>query len=170
MFGGNVAREAVVCMAGDVLDGASSHDVGIDIDRIDRVGDAHDVVGGEDVADVARVALGTVADEDLGAVELDAAGLEIVLDDGIDEEVIALFGTISPKGCSVGTFIHGTVHGLNGGRGQGTSHIADAQTDDVRFGMLGFVGIHLLGYLRKEVAVGETGIVCVCANHVLLTT
>ncbi len=149
--------------------GASSHDVGIYIDGIDRVGDAHDVVGGEDVTDVARVALGTVADEDLGAVELDATRGKVVSDDGIDEEVVAMFGTIPTEGLAISTFIHSTVHRLDGSIGQRSGHIANAQADDVRFGMLGFVGIHLLGYLGKEVAVGELQIVGVCANHVLLT-
>ena len=83
----NIARKAVPHMAGDVLEGASCHDVRVHINRIDGVGDAHDVVGRENVADVARVALGTIADEHFFAVKLNASGKEIMLDDGVDEEV-----------------------------------------------------------------------------------
>ena len=161
----DVACKAVASMTGDIFDVASSHDVGVHIDGIDRVCDAHEVVGREDVSNITCVALGTIADKHLFAVELDAPRSEVVLDDGINEEVVTVFRTIAPECLAVGTFIHSTMHRLDGCIRQGTGHVTDAQTDDVRLWMFCFVGIHLLGYLSKEVAVGELQIVCVDANH-----
>ena len=117
MFRRDVACKTIVCMARDVLDGASSHDVGVHIDRIDRVGDAHDVVCGEDVTDIARVALGTIADKHLLTIQLDATSGKVVSDDGIDEEIVAMFRTIPTESLAIGTFIHSMVHRLDGSIG-----------------------------------------------------
>ena len=63
----------VLCCAGDIdhvrpaailhRAGSSTHHVRVDIDRIDRIGHADAVVVAQHVADVAAVALGTVADK-----------------------------------------------------------------------------------------------------------
>ena len=147
----NIARKAVPHMAGDVLEGASCHDVRVHINRIDGVGDAHDVVGRENVADVARVALGTIADEYFFAVKLNAPRKEIMLDDGVDEEVITMFWAIASKSSSVGTFIHSAVHGLDGSIGQRTGDIADAEADNFFLRMCRGVCLHFLRNVREQI-------------------
>ena len=52
---------------------ASAHGVGVDIDGIDGVGHGHSHVGRKDVADVAYVGFGAVANEDFIGVDVDAA-------------------------------------------------------------------------------------------------
>ena len=86
-------------------------------------------------------------------------------DDGIDEEVVAVLRTIAAESLSVGTFIHRTVHRLDGSIRQWSGHITDAKTNEVGFGMQGFIFVHLLGNLSEEITLGELLVVCVCANH-----
>ena len=54
------------------LAGAADHDVGVVVDRVDRVADGDDVVQGEDVQDVGAVALGAVGDKHLLRLEAHA--------------------------------------------------------------------------------------------------
>ena len=167
MFCRNVASEAIARMTRDILDIASCHDVRIDIDGIDRVSDAHEIVGREDIAYISCIAFGTIADENFFTVELNATRDKIVLDNGIDEEVVTMFWSIASEGLTVGTFIHSSMHGLNCCIGQRTGHVANTETDDVCLRMFGLICIHLLGNLGKEIAVRELQIVCVDVNHIV---
>ena len=97
---------------------------------------------------------------------MDAPGLKVVLDNGIDEEVVALFGSIAPEGARAGTFVHGTVHGLNGCVGQGLGDVADAETDEVGVGVGCLIGVYLPGNLSKEITWREFLIVGVDVCHV----
>lgn len=84
---GRQGRDEVVCLgAGEIDDplvvallvriaGAADHDVGVVVDRVDRVTDGNPVVQGEDVQNVGAVAFGTVGDENLVGPEGDAQGL-----------------------------------------------------------------------------------------------
>ena len=85
---GQARDEVVLGRAGDIDDIAptvvdqcartSAHDVRVDIDRIDRIGDADTVVVPEDVTDVAAIALGAIADKDLARLDRDApAGIVV---------------------------------------------------------------------------------------------
>ena len=79
----------------DVGAGAAGHDVGVDVDGIDRIGDREADVVGENLLDVAAVALRAVGNENLVGVDLAAAGGVVVLGHRVAEERIALFGTIA---------------------------------------------------------------------------
>ena len=146
-------KEGDACpLAVKELPGASRHDVAIDIDRIDGVGDAHAALGGEDVPDVAAVALGSVTDEDLVELKLHAPGGVVVVEDGLTQEIVTLLGAIATEGVAVGHLINGLVHGLDAGLGEGLRHITYAQTDDVLPRAFGFEGLDLLGNVGKEIA------------------
>ena len=152
MLRGDVAREIVVGMTGNVAKVTSCHDVRIDIDRIDGVGDAYDVVGSQYVANVACIAFRSIADEDLIAVETDASGGEVVSDDGIDEEVVTLLRSLAAKGARVGIFFNRLTHRTDRCRGERTGHITDSKLDDVGLGVCALICAHLSGYLGKEIA------------------
>src|SRR5690606_16479915 len=73
---GNRGDEIILRRAGQVdqsgvgalfigLTGIPGHHVGVDVDRIDRIGDRDDIVTSENIEDIAGVALGTVGDEHL---------------------------------------------------------------------------------------------------------
>ena len=83
----------------------AGHDVGVDVDRIDRIGDGDDVVGGEDVQDVAAVALGAVGDEDLVGGDVAAAARKSCLRDGLAQELVALLGAVALEGFAAGHFV-----------------------------------------------------------------
>jgi hypothetical protein len=51
--------------------------------------------GGEDLLEVAAVALAAVADEDLVGGEVDAPRLVVVLADRLDEKVVALLRAVA---------------------------------------------------------------------------
>ncbi len=52
----------------------------------------------KDVSDISRIALGAVTDKDFTGFQMDAARSIIILDDGIYQEIIALFGTVTVEG------------------------------------------------------------------------
>ena len=103
-------------MTRNIVKTTSCHDVGVDIDRIYRIGDAHDVICGQDISDVTRIALRTIADKYFVAVELDASWNKIVSDDGIDQEIVALLRTVPAESLGVSIFINSTMHGADGSR------------------------------------------------------
>ena len=111
--------------------GAADHDVGVVVDRIDRVADGNHVVQGEDVEDVGAVALGTVGDEHLLGLQGDAQRLVGFLDDGVDQPVIPLLRAVAGKVVGGAQIIHGVVEGFQYSRCQRTGNVADAQTDDL---------------------------------------
>ena len=73
----------------------SDHGVGVDIDGIDRIGDGNGIVPADEFLNVTCITLGTVVDENLIYVEMNTAGQEIVLQDGLPQESVTLFGTVA---------------------------------------------------------------------------
>ena len=53
---------------------AAGHHIGVQVDRIDRVGDGNANIGGKDFLNVAGVAFGPVADENFIGVDVRATG------------------------------------------------------------------------------------------------
>ncbi len=68
----------------------AGHDIGVDVNRVDRVGHGHDVVAAKDVKNIAHVALGAVGDKNLVGGDLAPTGLVIMLGDGGTKEITAL--------------------------------------------------------------------------------
>ena len=106
---------------------ASYHDIGVDIDRIDRVCHADMVIPVEQLLEVAGIALGTVVDEYLINVKTHSAREEIVLQYGLTQEVISLFRTVATESLCRSHLVSGTVHGLYHGRTERLRHIAYAE-------------------------------------------
>ena len=160
---GKVGHETVLCRrrhiahvgpATFIVDAtAAYHHVRVDIDRIDGVGHTDEVVPVQQFLEVARVRLGTVVDEYLVDVEVDATGQEVVLQDGLAQEVVALLRTVATESLGGGHLVDSLVHGLDDGRTQRLCHIADAQGNDISLGMHHLEGIHLLSNVGKQIVV-----------------
>ena len=168
--------EVVRLVAGEVDDilvvalvvgfaGAADHDVGVVVDRVDRVADGDDVVEGEDVEDVGAVALGAVGDEHLGGLELDAEGLVALVDDGVDQPVIPLLRAVAGELVGGAEVVDGGVEGLEDGRGEGAGDVADAEADDLGARVGGGEFADAAADLGEEVAGFEFEVVVVDLGH-----
>ena len=100
---------------------------------------------------VAAVALGAVAHKNFIGSDLDAAPRIIVLDDGVDEKIIALLRAVAVKGFLVPHFHDGFLHGVDCNLWQGQCDVADAQADNVGGGVGFLERRHAAGYLREQV-------------------
>ena len=131
--------------------GIAGHHVGVHVNRIDRVGDGDDVALAEDVEDVAGIALRAIRDENF--VGRDAEVGELVVDDCLAEELVALLGPVAFEGLATGHFLNAIVHRLNHGGGQRLGYIADATADDAGGLVRIFSGInpHPAGDFREQV-------------------
>src|SRR6185369_5746618 len=147
------------------LAGAADHDVGVVVDRVDRVADGHHVVQGEDVQDVGAVALGAVGDEHLLGLQADTQRLVGFLDDGVDQPVVALLRAVAGEMLGGAQVVHGVVEGLQHGRRQRAGHVADAQADDLG-GRVGLgEGAHAAADLGEQVAGFKFQVVVVDLCH-----
>ena len=135
--------------------GTTAHYVRIDIYRIDRVGHSDGVVPAHYLADVARIALGTVVDEHLIGVDMYASRCIIVLDYCLAQEVVSALRSVSVERCLNSHFVYGLVHSLYYCRTKRLCHVSYAETYHLNLRMRHLEGIHLLGYICKQVAVGQ---------------
>ncbi len=127
------------------------HHVGVDIDGIDGVGDRHGVVPAHQLANVARVTLGSVVDKNLIGVKMHAPWQEVVLYDSLSKPQVSLLGPIAVEGLLLSHVVDSLVHGLDDGRAERLRHVADAEADDLGLRMGGLEGIHFLGYVSEEI-------------------
>ncbi len=142
---------------------ASRHHVRIDVDRVARVGHEYRALAAEDLLDVAAVLFAAVRDEDLVARELDTPGCEVALEDGLDEEVVAVLGSVA-----VGLLqlvFDGRVHGPADGRSQGESDVADPEPNHTCIGMCLREGAYTPYDLGEEIAGDELAVVLVDLRH-----
>ena len=77
--------------------GAAGHHVRVDVDRIDRVGDRERRALVEDLLDVAAVLFAAVGDEDLVGRDLDTARAVVVFADRVEQEVVAVLGSVAAE-------------------------------------------------------------------------
>ena len=154
VFGGD--REIDYVAPGTLAEhtAAPSHYICVYVDGIDGIGHCHDVVLAQYVAEVARVALGAVADEYFRRVDFDAAATVIVVGDCLTQEQIALFGSVAMECGGVSFVGHGFLHCLDGGRAQRLCDIADTHAYDFYAGVRLFEGVDSVCYLREKVAFG----------------
>lgn len=143
----------------------AAHDVGVEVDRVDRIGYGEFEVTAEDFLDAGNIRFRTVTDEDFVKIEVDAPCFIVTVDDGLAEEVIALFRTVAAEGFGFAHFVDGFMHGVDDGRCQGTGDVADAETDDIRFRMCFGVSFYFLCNRRKEVISGEFQVVFIYVSH-----
>ncbi len=162
---GNLRDEVILCGDGHISHIApatisigtatTNHHIGIDVYRIDGVGDSYEVIPMEQFLEVTCVGLGSVVDEYLVGIEVDATRQEVVLDNGLAEKVITLFRAIATEtGCS-SHLVGSSVHRLDNGRTERLGDIANTQRDDISLRMHHFEGIHLLGDISEQIVVLE---------------
>ena len=114
----------------DIRSGASRHHVGVDIDRVDRVGNREPDVSGENLLDVAAVALGSVGHENLVRLNPTAARGIVMLRDRLAEKGIALLGTVALEALPPGHLIGRRVQRLDANRRKRFGDVANAEPDD----------------------------------------
>ena len=175
---GQLGHETVFCGAGAVgdaapraipeLPGASAHHVGVDVDGVDGVGDADTVVRAQDVAEVTRIALGTIVHKHLVGVNLHAPGREVVFHDGTAQKFVAVFRPVAPEGFGASHLVGRLVEGADDGGSQGACHIAYAEAYDRRFGICLLEGGHFLGDVGKEIILLQFQEVLVDRCHIVL--
>ena len=79
------------------LSRTSYHHVRVDIHRIDRVGYSNTVIPSHQFLEITGITLGTVINEYLTCLKMNAACNEIVLYDSITQKLITLLRTISSE-------------------------------------------------------------------------
>ena len=80
---------------------------------------------------------------------------EVVLQDRLAQEVVALLRAIAPETLLGGHLVGGLVDGLDDGGSQRLCHVADTQTNHVGLRVGGLEGIHLFGDICKQVIVRQ---------------
>ena len=148
-----------------LVTGSSRHDIGVEVDRIHRIGNGDAGVLGEDLLDIAAVALRPVRDEDLVGFDPAAPRLVIVLRNRFAEKRVALVGAVTLEGLAPGHFVRG---GMQGGDAHGRERlrdIADSQPDDGTRGIGLLVGGHAARDIGEQVRGLELGVVFVDADH-----
>ena len=108
----------------------SSHDIGIHIDRINRVHHGNAIVVAKDIQNVSAVTLGSIGNKNLIICDLKPARAVVIFRDGVPEKFIPLLGTISPEAATLAHFIDGLVHGLANGHGERLGDISDTATNE----------------------------------------
>ena len=86
---------------------------------------------------------------------MDAARQEVVFQDGIPQEVVALLGTISSETLFGGHLVGSLMDGLDDSWCQRLRHVADTQRDDFLFRMHGLEGVNLFGDISEQVVVRQ---------------
>ena len=158
---GHAAPSAVI-----EITGAAAHNVGVNINGINRVGDADGAVFSEDIAEVARVALRAVVDKNLVDVDIDAARRKVVVGDGLAQELVAVLRPVTPESFGVGLLVHGLMKGFDNCRGKRARHVADAEAYDICFGVRFLKGVHPVSDVGKEIILLQFEEIGVDAVHI----
>ena len=135
--------------------GTAYHHVGVDIDRIDGVGDTDGVVPANEFLDIARVALCAVVDEYLVNIEMDATRQEVVLQYSLTQEIVTLLRSIAVEAAGRSHLVGSLMHSFNYRRAQWLGDVAYAQRDDVGLGVRHLEGVDLLGNVCKQIVVWQ---------------
>jgi len=145
--------------------GASAHHGDVEVCGVHGIAERDDALRPEDLLDIAGVALGAVAHDDLVGRELDAALAVVVADDRVDEKIPAGLGRVAAEGLRPGHLVDGLVHRADHGVGQGSGHVADPQTDELRVRVRGLVFTSAPAGLTEEVAGAKLQVVVVYPGH-----
>jgi hypothetical protein len=144
---------------------APRHHIRVEVDRVDRVGDGDADVLGEDLLDVAAIALGPVGDEDLVRVDLAAARLVVVPGDGFTEKCVPLVRAVPLEGLTVRHLVRGGMQGGDTDGGERFRDVADAEPDDCARGVGLLAGGDTAGDVGEKVGRLQLGVVFVDADH-----
>ena len=133
----------------------TNHHVRIDINRIDRIGNADRVIPAHQLLNITRIALGTIVDKHLVAIQMYSAWQEIVLQDSITQEIVALLWSVSTETLSGSHLVGGLVDSLDNGRCQWLRYIAYAQRNNIYFWVHGLKGVYLFCNVGEQIIVRQ---------------
>ena len=106
----------------------------------------------ENVSDITRIAFSPVVDKYLCRRKVYATRSIVVFDDGLNQEIISLFGTVSAEGFGRRQLFDCLMHGFGAGFREGTGYVTNPQPNDVLLRVCYFKSIDLLRYVREQVA------------------
>jgi len=144
-------QEAVLLAGAAVNDLAAVGHVVVHIGGVNGVRHQNGVVHIKQAQHIGQVALGTIGDKDLVLSQLGAAACVVALN-GLLQERIALLGAVAVEALLGAHLSGGILHGGDHALCQRLGHIADAQTDDLLFGVCFLIGGHLVGNVHEQVA------------------
>ena len=141
LFGGESRDEAIFPGTLEIDDtlvaavgknpGTAGHDVGVKIDRVDRIGDGNADILAEQFLDIAGIALRAVTDKDLIGGDIGASYLKVGCDDCLAEEKIALLWSVTTESGVLAHLCHRALEGVNHCRAEPHGDIADAEFDHI---------------------------------------
>ena len=143
-------EELILLGGGDEGDRAAAHQIAVDVDGIDGVGDEDGIVA-QDIGQIAEIAFGAVPDVDLVGREADAPAA-IGIGDRFADKIVAVFRRIAAEGRLTALLRDRLLHGLCDAGGEGQGHVPDAEADDLAVGMGGAEGIHPRRDFAEEIA------------------
>ncbi len=155
-------QEMVSGIAVYIGHGIPAHEVGVHINRVDRIRDQDHIAGSEQVGDVAGVALGAVRDEDVRQIHLHAVSF-IISSYGGSCSLVALFRTVAFEGLGGSHGVHAVMERLKDGLPKGLCHISDAEPDDLRafFRVFFHIGGCPVGDLGEQIAFLEFQVILI---------
>ena len=105
----------------------------------------------QNVGEIACIALRTVIDEDFVCTDIYATGMVVVDGNGLAQELVSLFRTITTETFGTRLLLNRTVKGFYDSGGKRTGDIADAQTDETDIGMILLEIGHTMGNICKKI-------------------
>jgi hypothetical protein len=147
----------------------SGHHVGIDINRINRIGHGYCVVVTENIENVGGVTFGTVRHENFVGADFQSALLIFVLGDGFSQKFVALFRSVTAKRFARTEFFGRGLHRVDGGAWKWFRHVADAAANEILRGRrIGFAPrAHAARDFGEEVTSSEFEVIVVDCSHAL---
>ena len=149
----------------NIAAGATSHDVGVGVNRIHGIGNREGRIFREDFLDVGAIALRTVGNKDFISRDVAAAGCVIIGRDSVSEEAVTLLWAVAFEGSAVSHFVGRGVESCDADRRERFGDISDAELDDRLVGIGLDEIIHALGDVGEEVGSFELGVVLVNLGH-----
>ena len=129
----------------------SNHGIRVKIDGIDGVGHSHGIVPTNQFLNVARVALGTIIDENLVHIEMNASRQEVVLQNSLAQKVVTLFWAIATESLNGRHLVSGTMQCLYHCWTERLRDITNAETDEICLPACRAKHIHSLRNVGKQV-------------------
>ena len=144
--------QKVVSLGSVGIDNLSAcHDVGVNIDRVNGVGDKNGVVVVEQVKYVAKIALCALGDEYLLGFDVNAESL-VVAADAFTEEIVAAILAVALE-CLLDSHLGDRlVHSLDNGGAERQGDVADTHFYDFSLGVRARILCSARGNLGKQVA------------------
>ena len=112
-----------------VCTGSASHNVGIHINRVNRVTYCDAVIYRENLLDVSRIALCAVRYENFICADVASSCFIVVIRNGCTQELISEIRCITMECLSISHLCYSIVHCINNGRCQWLCYITDTKTD-----------------------------------------